>query len=198
MFLESLLGVGTGLIGTITTSFINLKTQKLSNEHQLLMRDKDIEERKQEATTQIAIDSQQISGAIDNLETQAYLESLKGANADLLTDAKLQALTADKHWTSKVLAFLMGLVDTFRASVRPLLTIYLVVLTTVITNKSIVIISSKSDLLTTAQAQDLFVQVTNIVLYLTVAVVTWWFGDRRTAKFLFRLNDGNKIDDKGF
>ena len=42
-----------------------------------------------------------------------------------------------------------------------------------------------------AQATALFSQVIDIILYLTVSCVTWWFGDRRVAKFLMRLNDGN-------
>ena len=42
--------------------------------------------------------------------------------------------------------------------------------------------------------QYIFDQVTSIIIYLTVSSVTWWFGDRRTAKFLMRLNDGNKKD----
>jgi hypothetical protein len=37
----------------------------------------------------------------------------------------------------------------------------------------------------------IFDQVTSIVIYLTVSCVTWWFGDRRVAKFLMRLRGGN-------
>ena len=29
------------------------------------------------------------------------------------------------------------------------------------------------------------------IIYLTFSVVMFWFGDRRTAKFAKRLNDGN-------
>lgn len=197
MLVETILGVATGIIGNVVTSFTNLKTQKLKNEQDLKMREYDIKEREQEATLQIAIDSNRLDGEMEKTEADAYLQSLKIGNETLLTDTKLTALTADNNWLSRVLALLMGLVDIFRASVRPGLTAYLVVLTTLITMKSMEIVTAKTALLTTMQAQEMFGNVTNIVIYLTVSCVTWWFGDRRTAKFSMRLDDGNKSDNSG-
>lgn len=196
MLIETILGVATGLIGNVVTSITNLKTQKLKNEQDIKMREFDIKERAQEATLQIAVDSNRLEGEMEKIEADAYLQSMKIGNETLLTETKLTALTADNNWLSRGLAFLMGLVDIFRSSVRPGLTAYLVVLTTLITMKSMEIISAKAALLSTAQAQEIFGNVTNIVIYLTVSCVTWWFGDRRTAKFAYRLNDGNKTDDK--
>ena len=198
MLIETIMGVATGLIGNVVTSITNLKTQKLKNEHDLAMRKYDIEEREQEGRIQIAVDSNRLEGELEKIEADAYLQSMKVGNETLLTDGKLQALTTDKNWLSRILAFLMGLVDIFRSSVRPGLTAYLVALTTLITMKSMEIITSKAALLTTIQAQEMFSNVSDIVIYLTVSCVTWWFGDRRTAKFAFRLNDGNKTDKAGF
>jgi hypothetical protein len=198
MLIETILGVVTGIAGNVVTSITNLKTQKLKNEQDLKMREYDIKERAQEATLQMAVDSNRLEGELEKLETDAYLQSMKIGNETLLTDAKLSALSSDGNWLSRILAFLMGLVDIFRSSVRPGLTAYLVVLTTLITMKSMAIITAKTDLLTTMQAQEIFGNVTNIVIYLTVSCVTWWFGDRRTAKFAYRLNDGNKTDKSGF
>jgi hypothetical protein len=41
--------------------------------------------------------------------------------------------------------------------------------------------------LSPAQAETLLAQVIGTVLYLTVTAVTWWFGDRMTAKGMERL-----------
>lgn len=198
MLIETILGVATGLIGNVVTSITNLKTQKLKNAHDIEMRKYDIQEREQEGKIQIAVDSNRLEGEMEKIEADAYLQSMKVGNETLLTDGKMQALAIDKNWLSRILAFLMGLVDIFRSSVRPGLTAYLVALTTLITMKSMEIITSKAALLTTIQAQEMFSNVSDIVIYLTVSCVTWWFGDRRTAKFAFRLNDGNKTDKAGF
>jgi hypothetical protein len=53
------------------------------------------------------------------------------------------------------------------------------------------VLQKHGHLLTADQAGAIFDQVTSIVIYLTVNCVTWWFGDRRVAKFLMRLKDGN-------
>ena len=74
---------------------------------------------------------------------------------------------------------------------RPGLTAYLVGLTSWITFISMDVLKKHGHLLTADQAGDIFDQVTSIVIYLTVSCVTWWFGDRRVAKFLMRLKDGN-------
>lgn len=197
--LETILGVATGFLGNIITGFTNLKAQKLKNEQDLKMREYDLKEREQEAKLQIAVQTAQTDLEIEKAEAAAYVESLKNANADLLTTEKLGVLSETKSgFIGKFLALLMGLVDTFRSFIRPGLTAYLVALTTVLTYQAIEILSAKEPLLTALQAQALFSQVSDIVIYLTVSCVTWWFGDRRTAKFIYRLNDGNFQDKKTY
>ncbi len=197
--LETILGVATGFLGNIITGFTNLKAQKLKNEQDLKMREYDLKEREQEAKLQIAVQTAQTDLEIEKAEAAAYVESLKNANADLLTTEKLGVLSETKSgFIGKFLALLMGLVDTFRSFIRPGLTAYLVALTTVLTYQAIEILSAKEPLLTAIQAQALFSQVSDIVIYLTVSCVTWWFGDRRTAKFIYRLNDGNFQDKKTY
>lgn len=197
--LETILGVATGFLGNIITGFTNLKTQRLKNQHELQMREYDIKEREQEAKLQIAVETARSEAEIEKAEAAAYVESMRNANADTLTAEKLQILTsAAAGKPGKLIAFLMGMVDTFRASIRPGLTVYLVGLTTVLTFKAIEILQAKEQLLSPEQARSLFSEVSDVVIYLTVSVVTWWFGDRRTAKFLYRLNDGNAQDKKGY
>ncbi|MGE4568553.1 MAG: hypothetical protein AB7C90_05125, partial [Bacteroidales bacterium] len=186
--------------GNIITSFTNLKAQRLKNQHELQMREYDIKEREQEAKLQIAVETARSEAEIEKAEAAAYVESMRNANADTLTAEKLQILTSSAAGKpGKIIAFLMGMVDTFRASIRPGLTVYLVGLTTLLTFRAIQILQAKEALLSPDQARALFSEVSDVVIYLTVSVVTWWFGDRRTAKFLYRLNDGNVQDkEKGY
>lgn len=193
--IETILGVATGFLGNIITSFTNLKAQKIKNQHDIEMRQYDLKERKLEAELQVAVETARTEAAIEQAEANAYIESMRSANADVLTAEKLQVLSASGSKSGRFLAFIMGLVDAFRASIRPGLTVYLIALTTLLTIKAVQILDAKEPLLSAIQAREVFTQVSDVVVYLTVSVVTWWFGDRRTAKFLYRLNDGN-IQDK--
>ncbi len=193
--IETILGVATGFLGNIITSFTNLKAQKIKNQHDIEMRQYDLKERKLEAELQVAVETARTEAAIEQAEANAYIESMRSANADVLTAEKLQVLSASGSKSGRFLAFIMGLVDAFRASIRPGLTVYLIALTTLLTIKAVQILDAKEPLLSAIQAREVFTQVSDVVIYLTVSVVTWWFGDRRTAKFLYRLNDGN-IQDK--
>ncbi len=196
--IETLLGVATGFLGNIITSFTNLKSQKLKNDHDLKMRDYDLKEREAEVKYQLSIESAHLESTIENSEAAAYIESMRGNNSDILTGEKLRYLTKDKSKFGKILTFIMGLVDAFRAAIRPGLTVYLIILTTVLTYEAIEILTAKHSLINAFQAQELFNRISDVVIYLTVSTVTWWFGDRRTAKFLYRLNDGNIQDKKGY
>ena len=193
--IETILGVATGFLGNIITSFTNLKAQKIKNQHDIEMRQYDLKERKLEAELQVAVETARTEAAIEQAEANAYIESMRSANADVLTAEKLQVLSASGSKSGRFLAFIMGLVDAFRASIRPGLTVYLIALTTLLTIKAVQILDAKEPLLSAIQAREVFTQVSDVVVYLTVSVVTWWFGDRRTAKFLYRLDDGN-IQDK--
>ncbi|HNX87715.1 MAG TPA: hypothetical protein PKH58_01420 [Paludibacteraceae bacterium] len=198
MLIETILGVVTGIVGNVMTTVTNVRTQKLKNEHDLKMREFDIKEREQEAQLQIAVDTAHSQNEVEKMEAEAYVKSMESANADILTDVKLKALSDNGGKVNKLLMLIMGLVDAFRAFIRPGLTAYLVGLTTVITFHAISILNTKGDFITAVQAQELFTNVTDIVIYLTVSCVTWWFGDRRVAKFAYRLNDGNKQDKQGY
>lgn len=200
MILESILGVVTGFAGNVITGVQNIRAQKLKNEHELKMREYDLKEREQEAKLQIAIEDAHTAAQIEQAEAQAYIASMQEANKDLLTSDKINALSAinNKGFIASSVTFIMGLVDAFRAFIRPGLTAYLVGLTTLITIKAVTLLQAKEPLISAMDARELFTQVTDIVIYLTVSCVTWWFGDRRTAKFMYRLNDGNVIDKKGY
>ena len=84
-----------------------------------------------------------------------------------------------------------------KAAMRPGLTAYRVASTSWITFISMDVLQKNGHLLTADQAGAIFDQVTSIVIYLTVSCVTWWFGDRRVAKFLMRLKDGNLKNQTG-
>ena len=96
-------------------------------------------------------------------------------------------------WIGTILSFLFGVVDFLKHLARPALTHYLMGVSTWITIVAWQTMQQVSETtpLTTAEAYGLFDKIITIMVYLTVSCVSWWFADRRTAKFLMRLEDGN-------
>ncbi len=199
--LEILTGGVSGLIGSVVTSYANYKTQKLANEHKTAMAkidlqklDKEREFMLAEAEANMRITEVQTEAQMDIADSQAYSESIKQAQKEAISDKLHEKLLEGNAWSRAVgifIAFIFGLVDFLKRIVRPGLTIYLVGLTTWITVIAVVVMEKQGSAISAAKAVDIFDDVTTIVIYLTVTCVTWWFGDRRMAKFLTRLNDGN-------
>lgn len=191
--IESILGVVTGLVGNITTSFFNMKAQKEKNKHELEMIKAETNAMIAEKEANIKITETEVAADLERMDANIYKESQKQASQQALDDKILEKLFASK-WTKPFgvfISFLLGLVDFLKHLMRPGLTAYLVLLTSWLTYEAAQIIQAKQELLTAEASMELFDNVVNIIIYLTVSVVTWWFGDRRVAKFLYRLNDGN-------
>lgn len=193
MIAESVAGVITGLVGTIATSFLNLKTQKEKNKHEINMVEAQTKAMIAEAQANIRITEQEVAGEMERMDAEIYKETIKAGNQQALGNKLLEKLFASK-WTTPIgvlLAFLLGFVDFLKHLMRPGLTAYLVLVSSWLTWEATKIIQLKQDLLSASMALDIFNDMVNVIFYLTVSVVTWWFGDRRVAKFIYRLNDGN-------
>lgn len=202
MLIETILGGITGFVGNIVTSVANYRMQKLKNEHsremaklELDKMDKEKEFMLAEVEANLRITEVQTEAQMDITDSQAFADSIKAAEKDALSETIQEKLIAKGGFATGVgvfISLLFGLVDFLKKLIRPSLTIYLVGLTTWITIIAWEVMETKNAEFTTEQAKDIFDQVTTIVIYLTVTCVTWWFGDRRMAKFLIRLDDGNK------
>lgn len=193
-------GVITGLIGNVFTAFTNMKMQKLQNErdakkdeHEIALLAAETNAMIAEADANIKIAEAKIQGEMELLDGQIYKASIEEGNKRDVSNKTIDYLLSTP-WLMPfgiILVMLLGLVDFLKSFMRPGLTAYLVALTSWITYKAMEIITAHQTLLSTEQALALFMNVVNIIIYLTVSCVTWWFGDRRVAKFLYRLNDGN-------
>lgn len=193
MIVEGLVGVVTGLLGNVITSFTNIKTQKLKNQHEVAMIEAETKAMQAEAAMQIQITETKVAGELARIEEANYGKVLELANKPTL-DSRIIEKLFDSPWTAwlgTILTFLLGVVDFLKGVMRPGLTLYLVFLTSWITYYAADVLSTKQGLMDVSMASGLFNKVVDIVIYLTVSVVTWWFADRRVAKFLYRLNDGN-------
>ena len=205
MLFETIFGGITGLATAAITAVANYKNQKLKNEmekfkagHELNRMDKEMEIIKAETTAQVTITKAEIEGAIELAEMDAYKEAQKAGGRKMFSTSFAEKLIAiEGKWRvitvpiGSLVLLLFGLVDFLKALMRPGLTMYLTGMTTYITIIAYDILQQTGSAITPEQAFAIFDQVITTVIYLTVTCVTFWFADRRMAKFLMRLNDGN-------
>lgn len=195
---DIILGGITGLVGNIVTAWSNYKTQKLKNEHDQEMYKYKIQELGAKTDAAIKITEAKISGEVELADSRAYDTSQREGNKQVFAESWVTRLFAVEGPLSYVatpvallLAMALGFVDFLKGLMRPGLTLYLTGITTWLTWTAYSILQTAGMQISSQQALDIYNQVTSIVIYLTVSCVTWWFGDRRIAKFLMRLNDGN-------
>ena len=90
-------------------------------------------------------------------------------------------------------SFMFGFVDFLRGLMRPILTIYLVGLSTWITWKAYLLLDLTRSAITATEAIGIFTDATSIIMYLTTTVICWWFGSRQMAKAIMHMD---KADNK--
>ena len=204
--LSIILGGITGLLGPLITAFTNYKMQKLKNEARAQDREHEIRMVEAETTAMIAETEANIrvaevktEGELQLADAEAYQISQREAGKNLFGERYMDALLGHEGKLNfltvpagLLLCLGFGFIDILKGFTRPALTFYLVGCTTWVTWMAWQIVQKASmSTLTPVDAFEIFWKVVSIVVYLTVSSVTWWFADRRMAKFLTRLDDGN-------
>jgi len=190
----------TGLIGSITTSITNYKIQKLKNEHEVIMVKENTKAMIAETEANIKVTQVETDAAIELADSHAYLKSIELGNQNMFGQKWIDKLFAVQGWfrfcsipVAVLIAFLFGMVDFLKAFTRPGITWLFTGATLFLGYTAWVTLGDAGmSAMDTTAALAILTHIMDIVLYLTVSCVTWWFGDRRIAKFLTRLDDGNK------
>ena len=124
------------------------------------------DEAKIEADHELALADKQIeraqvegSVAIDQAEIEAFTDGLKEQS---------------KNYGIKV-------VDGIRGLMRPLITVYLLVIATLLTLKINQLVGGL-DSLEMSELKGIYDNVINQMLFLTATAVTWWFGSRSSSQ----------------
>jgi len=190
----------TGLIGSITTSITNYKIQKLKNEHEVIMVKENTKAMIAETEANIKVTQVEAEAAIELADSHAYLKSIELGNKNMFSQKWIDKLFSVTGWVKFIaipvgvlIAFLFGMVDFLKAFTRPGITWLFTGATLFLAFTAYQVLGAAGmSAMDTAAAMAILTHIMDIVLYLTVSCVTWWFGDRRIAKFLTRLDDGNK------
>lgn len=185
------LGTLVGLIGTGITTIAGYFTQKLKNKHDVAMAEMDIKAIQAEADASIKVTKAKVEGEVELAEVDAMKTSYTMLSQDLF-DKSYMKYIMDRSWLAWLavpITLMFALVDFMKHLARPLLTYYLVGATTWVTIILWKTIAGQP--FTPAEALELFKLVVMTIIFLTTSCVSWWFGDRRIAKFINRLADGN-------
>lgn len=172
-FFSSIVSGGlTGIIGVIVQRYADHENKKLDlqvsaqkQSHEIALRKVDAEIMAQEWTARTKVASIESNAQIEVSENEAFSKSF---------NEPLRYAEGIKY-TRKQGALLV-LLDFIRGVVRPGLTIYLCILTTLVYMHSRQLIGEK--LLTPEQALEIIKLIIGTVLYLTTTCLLWWFGVR--------------------
>lgn len=168
-------GGATGLLGVViqrVADFFNKKQDMMLNKdrmlHEVELRKLDIKILEKEWDMRLERARIEADAKLDLAETQVFASSF---NEDPVY-IKDQKLNRQQKW-------LMVALEVLRGSIRPMLTIYLCILTTLIyvhLNKTLGGLALEAD-----QAMKLVQQLIATVLYLLTTCVLWYFGTRNKS-----------------
>jgi len=155
----------TGLLGAGINIFGEIKKQKLVFSHEEQMESL----RQDSMRLQQDLNKAEAEAAMNVSEMKAFTESQKNDKAAYTDPSKMGAVGR----------FFMGFVDFMRGMIRPSMTIYMTVLTTLMYMEVMDLIGGLDGVLTKEVALQLANQIILVILYITTTVVLWWFGTRQ-------------------
>lgn len=165
-------GGATGLLGIVVQRWADHKNRKLDLEasrdkmaHEAAMRKADADIMKEEWAQRTKIAEIEKEGKVEQADAEAFAASFREPER-----------YSDGVKPSRGQAWVLIILDTIRALVRPALTVYLCVITTLIYIEARQLLGAAA--LTSEQAMSLTDKVVSTVLYLTTTCVLWWFGTR--------------------
>lgn len=193
----------TGLLGNCFTAFINYKNQQVSNKHELDLMDAKEKLLIARTNANIKISDNNLKGDLERADSDAYVTSQKTGDITLFSNDWVTKLLSYKGKMRFItipfaifIATLFGLVDFLKALMRPGLTLYLTILTSWLTFTSWKILQAAGvSGIDTNTALSIFTTIIDTIIYLTISCVTWWFGDRRMAKYLTKMKEQKQSGD---
>jgi len=209
---EALLGGLTGLVSSLATGYMNIKMKKLDMEqkkldqnHELARIDAESKAMILEKEQEIKIINTEYEGKESIEDAQIYKEGqkliFKNQNRIYNTVDKLIDSTGSFSFVFKflggILAFFLGIIEIFQKSIRPGLTIFYTLSSVYICYTCINLIGQNDDILVAISSMDqasksiileraysIINQFISAIIYLTISVVTFWFSDRASGKFI--------------
>lgn len=194
MLLEAAISTAMGLLGTCITSYVNYKDKKEDHKFQLEKMKLESQNMIEEVNANIRLAQVNSDIALEQLEAVAFQDSQK-FQKQALPQGWVNILLEREGWTqiftlpiALLLLLLMGIGDVLNHLMRPALTLYSLAIASWVTYQSWELVSQVG--ISVEIASNSWQDACNIVILLSVTMVTWWFGDRRVAKHLMHQKKG--------
>jgi len=162
-------GGTTGLLGAGISLFGEIKKQKLIFDHDEKMEGLKQDSMELEANLKMELAKVEGDVKINLSEMQAFTQSQSNDKATYSDPSKL----------GTVGKFFMIMVDFFRGMIRPSMTIYMTILTTLIYTQLMELVGGLDGVIDKDMALALVQQIILVILYITSTIILWWFGTRQ-------------------
>lgn len=191
IFSTVIAGGATGLIGSVITTGFNFFNQKQKNKQELAVLELESKIMIQETQAEIAVTAAKVAGEIQNTEAETFRESVQQNAVKALSEETLTSLAEGKgtRWVAAFIAFLLGLLDFIKGMIRPSVTVYMLVLTTMFYMSAKSIVDKAGIEMSLTEAQALMQHIVSTGLYITTTVIFWWFGERGPARISSQQNN---------
>ncbi len=166
IFTSSAFGAVTGMVGSWLTKREERETLKVQQTHEAKMRELDIKEAEKEHAQALQL----VDKAIDQAEAEGRIAS------DVAAARAFAASQKAGNQSSGV-----KVVDAAKTLMRPLITVYLLVIASYLVIEINTITGGLTQLPASALL-SLYEQVLDEMIFLTTTAVTWWFGARPSSK----------------
>ena len=158
-----ILGTAVSAVATYQSKKLDIELEKQKSADEIAMRKLDIEAQAAEIAAQAQIAQIQTQGEVDKADDEALAKSYE---LEPQQYSEKTLLTHTQNW-------LFVLVDTFKALIRPSLTVYLCAIVTIIYMQTRGLINTNQ-----GDSFALLEKLINTILYVTTTVILWWFGSR--------------------
>lgn len=178
LFTSIISGGATGILGVAIQRFFDLKNKTLDIrqesirlDHELKLKRVDLEIMDKEVAGRVRIAETEAEASKDVAESSAFAASFN----EPIRYSSESTITKNQGWVFIILDFIRGVV-------RPGLTVYLCVLSTLVYFQAASLLHEEGVRMDIIQAMDLIKMVVGTILYLTTTCVLWWFGTRNRQK----------------
>jgi hypothetical protein len=182
---ETILGGLTGLIGSAVTAFFTYKTKKIDLEMIIKTKELDIKLAEKEHEFALQQTSIEAEAAVEKAAEATLQASYAHDRATYFTP--FAGVIENHPWLGIPFAIFFALVDLLRGLIRPSMTVYMVILVTVMYLQGVRLLEAQGYEAIATDSAMLFVhRLIDLVIYLTATIMAWWFGDRTIHKRLAR------------
>ena len=168
-------GGATGLIGSVISTWGELKKIKEENRHRETMADKDLAIAKAEVEGKIQVARTEADAAVAVADADLQAKSYEHDRATYSTGA----ISGLRGWWGQCARFLLVFVDISRGLIRPLETIYFTGLATYLTLVAGEVLRAQGQEDMKMFAAAIVPQIFLAILYITTTIIFWWFGARQ-------------------